>query len=103
MLTPTNGISQKGQKMKIYTEQVYTRAGCEWVYVTVSVNVPTPKEIQAMTKGETHYVVISNFGGVFSVALFKNGDLSPVYGKTVSNLSRQDAIGNAAEWLVSPY
>lgn len=89
--------------MKTYTEQVYTRTGSEWVYVAVSVNVPTPREMQATTKGETHYAVISNFGGVFSVALFKNNELSPVYGKTVSNLSRQDAIGNAAEWLVSPY
>lgn len=89
--------------MKNYTEQVYTRTEHnEWMYVTVSVNVPTSKEVQALSKGETHYAVISNFGGMFSVALFKNGELSPVYGKSLSNLSRQDAIGNAAEWLVNP-
>ena len=89
--------------MKAYSEIVTIREGNDFVDVTVSVNVPTPKEMQATTKGETHYAVISNFNNVFSVALFKNGELSPVYGKTLSNLSRKDAIGNAAEWLVSPY
>ena len=89
--------------VKTYNEIVTTRVGNDFVDVNVDVNVPTPKELQATTTGETHYVVISNFGGVFSVSLFKNGELSPVYGKTVSNLSRQDAIGNAAEWLVNPY
>jgi len=89
--------------MKTYSEIVTIREGNDFVDVEVSINVPTPKEMQATTKGETHYAVISNFGGVFSVALFKNGELSPVYGKTLSDLSRQDAIGNAAEWLASPY
>jgi len=89
--------------MKTYTEIVTIRKGADFIDVTVSINVPSPKEMQATTRGETHYAVISNFGGAFSVALFKNGELSPVYGKSLGNLSRQDAIGNAAEWLVSPY
>ena len=94
---------RRGQKMKTYSEIITIRAGADFVDVTIGVNVPAPREMQATTKGETHYAVISNFNGVFSVALFKNGELTPVYGKTLSNLSRQDAIGNAAEWLVSPY
>lgn len=89
--------------MKTYNEIVTTRTGNGFVDVSVDVNVPTPKELQATTNGGTHYVVISNFSGVFSVALFKNGELSPVYGKSYSGLSRKDAIVNAAEWLVNPY
>ncbi len=89
--------------MKTYAEIVTIRDGADFIDVSVSVNVPTPKEVQATTRGDTHYIVISNFRDVFSVALFKNGELSPVYGKTLGNLSRQNAIGNAAEWLVSPY
>lgn len=89
--------------MKTYKEIVTTRIGNDFADVNVNVNVPTPKELQATTQGGTHYVVISNFGGVFSVALFKNGELSPVYGKSYSGLSRKDAIVNAAEWLVDTY
>lgn len=88
--------------MKTYNEIVTTRIGNDFVDVNVDVNVPTPKELQATTNGETHYVVISNFSGEFSVALFKNGELSPVYGKVYGGLSRKDAITNAAEWLIDP-
>ena len=92
-----------GTDMKTYNEIITTRAGNAFVDVAVTVNVPTPKELQATTQGGAHYVVVSNFGEVFSVSLFKNGEVEPVYGKSYSGLSRKDAIINAAEWLVNPY
>lgn len=87
--------------MKTYKEIVDVRDGSDWKELTINVNVPSPKELQAANEclSGGYVVTVTNLGNMFAVSLFKKGELEKVYGKGYSDMSRKDAVTVAAEWI----
>lgn len=84
--------------MKTYINEVYNVETGKWEGVSVSIPSPSELQVSIPCRESDYFVVITNKGKEFHVALFKGSDKVKGY-----DVSRKDAVINATEWIVDPW